>query len=292
MDDTITRAVGTAQEVPQLMIERIPLSRIIIGGYQRDVVPSRVSRIVAQYNPAKLGILIVNRRKNLDCAVIDGQNRLAAMRLLNARDVACGVLEGLSVKEEADYFRFQKDNTRPLTAYDMYNASIYAEDQHYLAIDYILRKYGYHVSKRSGPRGITAISALSKIAQTFGFPVLQQTVEWISRTWPDDSTIVRQETLAGLAELASRFGQRIPTDVFAGRMSAYQPGSMLYEYRSRTQNRVSSKNAFNPTMRFTMCGVFVEKFNKGLGGSSKYRLRLDWDMPRDMCAQEVNNDAV
>lgn len=46
----------------QQTIERIALSEIIIDDYQRDLNNARVERIAGNFDPNKVGVLVVSRR--------------------------------------------------------------------------------------------------------------------------------------------------------------------------------------------------------------------------------------
>jgi len=269
-----TRAVDVFQQVAL-----IPTSQIITGAYQRELMASRVAKIVSVFSPAKLGVLVVNKRTDGTYAVLDGQHRLAALRILGVPEVRCIVLMGLTPEEEADYFRSQNENSRSLTAYDLFNAGVCAKDVHFVTLKYLLDMYGFRVSKTGGPRCIAAVDALSKVTQVFGFDALEHVLAIIAATWPTDATVVRREMLAGLGEFVTRFGSKCTVQQFAARMAMKHPSEMLYEYKRRTEGRVSGRNAFNPGMRYTLCAVIVEAYNKGLASTSRQRLRLEWAAP-------------
>lgn len=262
-------------------VEMIPTSRIVTGAYQRELTAGRVAKIVNQFSPAMLGVLVVNKRADGTYAILDGQHRLAALRIVGVPEVRCIVLDGLTPEEEADYFRFQNENTRSLTAYDLFNAGVCAKDVHFVTLKHLLDKYGFRVSRTGGPRCIAAVDALSKVTQVFGFPDLEQILAIIAATWPTDATVVRREMLAGLGEFVARFGQKCTVQQFAARMAMKHPSEMLYEYRLRTEGRASGRNAFNPGMRFVLCAVIMEAYNKGLASTSRQRLHLEWDLPRN-----------
>lgn len=265
-----------AQLAQAQRVELIPVCDIVTGGYQRELTASRVARIVSAFNPAKLGVLVVNHREDGTYAILDGQHRLACLRVMGYQHARCVVLSGLTIQEEADYFRFQNENVRALTAFDLFNAGVHAKDPHYVTLKYLLEKYDFRANRSGGPHCIAAVDALSKITQLYGFSVLEQALAFISATWPTDTTIVRREMLAGMAEFVDRFGATVSVQTFAGRMSAKHPSDMLFEFQRRTQGRGTPRNAFNQTIRFTTCGVLVDAYNKGLSSGSRKKLNLVW----------------
>ena len=95
-----------AKEVEQ-RIECVPLERIVAEQYQRILNMKNVAGIVKNFDPAKLGVLVVSHRADGTYAVLDGQHRLAALRRLGYDAANCIVLEGMTIRQEADYFRRQ-----------------------------------------------------------------------------------------------------------------------------------------------------------------------------------------
>lgn len=187
----------------------------------------------------------------------------------------CLILAGLSLEQEADYYRRQNENHVNLTNYDLYLAGIVAGDPHYLKLKETLGRYGYQAHKKSAPKNVTAIAALTKITELYGFDVLNRTFAYISAAWEGDSTAVRREMLAGIADFAARFGGKVSPEMFATRMGNKLPGQLFYEYRRRSEGRATFRNAFNPTMRWICCVVLMEAYNKGLGSQSNRRLVME-----------------
>ena len=102
-----------------------------------------VAGIVKNFDPAKLGVLVVSHRADGTYAVLDGQHRLAALRRLGYDAANCIVLEGMTIRQEADYFRRQNENKQSLRINDTFNASLWAEDAESLRIKALMDKYGF-----------------------------------------------------------------------------------------------------------------------------------------------------
>lgn len=255
-------------------ITQIPLKHIVVGDYQRQPSARRVERIAAGFDTAKLGILIVNDRQDGTYAMLDGQHRLSALRTLGYTDANCLVLAGLTLEQEADYYRRQNENHANLNNYDLYLAGVVAGDPHYLKLKETLGRYGYRAHNTSAPKNVTAIAAVTKIVELYGFDVLDRTFAYICAAWDGDGTAVRREMLAGIADFAARFGKTVTPEMFASRMGNKIPGQLFYEYRRRTEGRATSRNAFNPTMRRVCCVILMETYNRGLGSQSRNRLHM------------------
>ena len=265
-----------AKEVEQ-HIACLPLERIVTEQYQRVLNMKNVAGIVKNFDPAKLGVLVVSYRADGTYAVLDGQHRLTALRQLGYDATNCIVLEGMTVQQEADYFRRQNENKQSLRINDTFNASLWAEDAESLRIKALMDKYGFRHGKSGQPMCICAIGALQRILRRFGDRVLELTLACIAATWPHDSTILRGEMLAGLGEFWRRYGEQLTVAQFEARMRKHLPLEMYQEARRRTQGKTMPSTAFNKTIRFTMCAVYVSAYNKQLRTNSPNRLELEWD---------------
>lgn len=265
-----------AKEVEQ-HIACLPLERIVTEQYQRVLNMKNVAGIVKNFDPAKLGVLVVSHRADRTYAVLDGQHRLTALRQLGYDATNCIVLEGMTIQQEADYFRRQNENKQSLRINDTFNASLWAEDAESLRIKALMDKYGFRHGKSGQPMCICAIGALQRILRRFGDRTLELTLACIAATWPHDSTILRGEMLAGLGEFWRRYGEQLTVAQFEARMRKHLPLEMYQEARRRTQGKIMPSTAFNKTIRFTMCAVYVSAYNKQLRTNSPNRLELEWD---------------
>ena len=270
------REGAPAKEVEQ-RIECVPLERIVTEQYQRILNMKNVAGIVKNFDPAKLGVLVVSHREDGTYAVLDGQHRLTALRQLGYDATNCIVLEGMTIQQEADYFRRQNENKQSLRINDTFNASLWAEDAESLRIKELMDKYGFRHGKSGQPMCICAIGALQRILRRFGDRTLELTLACIAATWPHDSTILRGEMLAGLGEFWRRYGEKLTVAQFEARMRKHLPMEMYQEARRRTQGKTTPATAFNKTIRFTMCAVYVSAYNKQLRTNSPNRLELEWD---------------
>lgn len=262
-------------------IEMIPLNQITTEGYQRILNMVNVKKIARDFDMAKLGVLVVSERADGTYAVLDGQHRLSAMRRIEKTTANCIVLEGLTVKQEADYFRKQNENKQALRVADTFNASIWAEDVECLRIRELVGKYGFRFGKSGTPMCICAIAALQKTVQIFSFDVLDKVLATIAMTWPHDTTILRREMLAGLAEFWSRFAGQLTVQQFASRMMQKLPMDMYRDAHSRSAGKANPGAAFNKSIRFVTCCVLADNYNKGLRKGSKNRVAMEWNCEGD-----------
>lgn len=243
--------------------------------YQKPVETARVSRIVARFNPAKLGSVLLSDRKDGTYAVVDGQHRLAAVRQMHIDEIHAVILDGLTVEEEADLFRTQSENVVPPKAIDQFRAGIIAKDPHYLTIKAILDKYGYAVSDDSRPYHVRAVGTLTGIVCQHDFAVLDKTFEYIAAAWPADVSAIQRPMLVLIAEFASRYGSKVSAAQFAARMRAEHPSELAYYFDEARIKKYTRKSITNPVVREMGCQILVDAYNKGLGENSRLRLKME-----------------
>lgn len=273
-------AVSPKSATVEQNIWLIPLNMIRTEIYQRVLNMKNVNKIVKEFNPAKLGVLVVSKRPDDTYAILDGQHRLTALRRLGYTATNCIVLEGMSLQEEADYFRRQNENKQNLRIADTFNASLFAEDEESLEIKSLMDKYGFRFGKSGSPMCICAIGALQTIIRTYNVQTLENVLCSIAGTWAADSTILRREMLAGLAEFWYRFADKVPHARFEQRMANRAPAAMYQELTMRTKGRTGPTLAFNKNNRFACCGVLVDNYNHKLRTDSASRLILEWSEGR------------
>ena len=254
-------------------IERIPLSEICIEPYQRVLNNARVKRIADNFDPARVGVLLLSKRGPHCYAIVDGQHRLCAMRQIGVPDAVCIVVVGMSYEDEANYFRIQTRDANPLNAYSLYKAGVQAKDEHFLRIEAILLKNEYTVGLSAEPMVITAVNTLSRVMTMQGEAALDLALQSIRDAWHGDSTALRREMLAGVAEFARRYATRFTAETFRQRLGNLLPADLFFEYRSRCEGRVNTNSAFKPIYLQIFCSMLRDYYNKGLGSTSKLRLK-------------------
>ena len=253
-------------------IERVALNEIYIEPYQRVLNNARVKRIADNFDHARVGVLLLSKRGPNSYAIVDGQHRLCAMRQLGLQEAVCIVVDGMSYEDEANYFRIQTRDSTALNAYSLYQAGLEARDEHFLRIDAILEKNEYTVGLKAEPMVITAVNTLTRVMTMQGEAALDLALQSIRDAWHGDSTALRREMLAGVAEFARRYATRFTAETFRKRLGNLLPADLFFEYRSRCEGRVNTNSAFKPIYLQIFCGMLRDYYNKGLGSTSKLRL--------------------
>jgi hypothetical protein len=250
-------------------ISLLPIDELNVGGYQRGANQAQIDKIAASFDEAKLGMPIVSERDG-KYHLLDGAHRVAALRKVGYTHANCIVLSGLTYRDEAEYFRTQNQNSRPLTKYNLYKAGLEAREETCVMIDKICRDNGFEVGMSSRSfNHISAIFALQTICAVYGYDVLDTTLTLIRVTWEGIVSATRREFLVGVAEFVSRFG----VAEFDERMKFKNLAAIWQDYLFEMGH--AQRQANDPAMRKAFCRVLVRHYNKGLGSTSKKRLVME-----------------
>ena len=279
MDKAICETIGITEEqlegLADQTIEIIPLDRMFLETYQRPLNPQKVKKIAKEFDPSKLGVLMVSERPDGRYAIIDGQHRSTVLRGLGYKYARCQVVHGWTIQEEAMAFTHQHDNTSRLTAKDRFKSGVIAEEKEKTEINYIATKNGYNADGCGRGTRIEAVGTLEKIGSMYGIDVLDRVLQVTGLTWPKNRKAVCREMLIALAELLSRFD--LPEADFQSRLGRYTPDGLVKMIRNLISPNGYIRGEMGKQERFCACRVLVDAYNKGLGSTSKKRLRLVWN---------------
>src|ERR1035437_4738632 len=183
-------------------IKPISLAAITADGYQRDIDPLIVARIVARFDAAQWDLPKVSV---VDGAyrVIAGQHRVEAARQFLADNqwpfetpagyIDVQVISGLSgVEEEADLFLSDAGNKKAIAPFFKHRAGLVACHQDSLDIERSLQRYGVnlvHRQKRASGSSFVAIAklyALWRADKGNGGQVIDETLKLRSMWSKDD----------------------------------------------------------------------------------------------------------
>lgn len=151
--------------------------------YQRPLDEARVARMVAAWNPRKLGTLHVSDRGSDEhprYAVVDGKHRAAAAAKVSplGADVwlVCNVHEGLTVAEEAQLMREIDRDTKKLSGFDRWRCRRMEGDATVRAVEEVAATHGLRVDETEGDGVIRSYGTAEKLFLLGGEQLLDQTL--------------------------------------------------------------------------------------------------------------------
>ncbi len=153
-----------------LKMLRVPVGEITIDAeYQRRLDEKRALKIGKAWDPALGGIIVVSLRADRKLYAIDGQHRVAGLKLAGKADMvlAVDVREGLTQKDEADLFVKLNSGRSPVRVYDAFKARIIAEEPEAVAINGIVKAAGLHLATSASKNAIAAVGAMQKVHRRY-----------------------------------------------------------------------------------------------------------------------------
>lgn len=233
--------------------------------YQRSEKRS-VDRIASDFEPAAVGTLHVGRRADGTLWLIDGQQRVAAMRQLGIKTWKAYVVHSPGPKYEARLYSYINGRTRKqLTAHEIFRANVAAEDPNALAVLRAVQAAGLRLKAvKGGARGwpeIACVGALYREVATKGEGLLTRVLTVLARTWPEQPVALHDVIPVAMLRLFAAQGDRIDDDRFVEVLSAVPPVKILNDSAVSTGNRFTQAS-----------NVLARAYNKRLGESSRLRI--------------------
>ena len=164
-----------------------------------------------QINPIK-----VSRRDGINY-VFNGQHTAEIVAMASGSretPVWCMIYDDLEYTEEADIFANQMKNVKALLPIEIFNANCEAGNNKELIIKGLVESYNLKIAATSNPGCISAVSALERIFDKYGYDMLDRVIKLIIFTWEGEQKSFSANMLNGMARLLSAFGENIKDELF------------------------------------------------------------------------------
>jgi len=183
-----------------LSIEFVPVKDMLVDTtYQRNEDKNHIAHIVNNFDEKQLGFLELSKRKDGRYAVIDGQQRLCALKKLNKVGALARVWKNLTIKEEAKVFNGQ-NSRKPLSAVSLFRGLVASGDQESKDILQHLTECGYYMKGisqyKKGDLRVTSVSSM-KQAYRLGADHFKKALDVYKKSF----TLVNGEAVLGLTYL-------------------------------------------------------------------------------------------
>lgn len=212
--------------------------------YQRGVVDKH-KKIVSEFDEDALGVMLAGQREDGSLWVVDGLQRVTALKKLGWTEARFNVFRSNGPEHEAQVFKLVNKNRTSLTAAQLFHALLTAGDEECWAVKKIAESLGYKVptgGKRAvsqdrdqAAQELTCVNSLVRIYHQRGEELLRFVLSTVKDCWPGDPYGVKADIIDGLAtwwaarkssgkefdrdRLVSRLGQRTAHQII---MSAVQ----------------------------------------------------------------------
>ena len=224
---------------------------------QRKFFPKHAQEMADDFDLEGMGYPVLNYRDGT-WWIVDGQHRVAALRLLGFVDevIECECFFNLSEQEEADLF-LRRAKNKPIHTGDKFRIGVNAGREDEVAINKIATDLGLKVGIGSG-NNIQATGALGKVYREGGPTVLGRTLVIILEAYGDRAFTAT--LIGGIGALIRRYG----TNVDSGRLiTALKKSSGGPEGIDQKANQL--KRSMGGSKVNAAAGALVEAYNKTRG---------------------------
>lgn len=239
-------------------VDAIPVRSIRVDHtYQRQLAPTRVARMVAEFDPSLVGVIEVSLRDDGTYAVIDGQHRLAAVRSAKGMGaaIAANVHQGLSPEDEARLF-FEIDRKRSrLTGWDKWNARRGALEAVVLEIEAVAATHGLTIAPAAKPNHLRCVAACEKVVDLGGIDLLDESLRVCVAAYAGEPDSLRAELVHGVALILAFYP---PGTVNPDRLIA---GMQSIAARQITARAAALRETHNGILPRLAAHVIVDRYN-------------------------------
>lgn len=234
--------------------------------YQRTVKQQRVDEIVREWNDRKLTPVVVSFRDG-KLNVVDGQNRIAAMRQMAGGGdviVPCIIHTGMTYEEEADMYAKLDTDKAPLTPRQHTKALVEAgTDATVTEVKRLVEEVGFTwaLGEPTGePFEIAPIRALINAHQLLGGEAFARMLSLLAGAWQGTPNSLKASMLSGMALFVKTYETELHDRTFIRRMSIVSPEEIIRLGRIET----------DVGLRFAR--IILDKYNGG-GAELPYRFK-------------------
>lgn len=211
---------------------------IVSPDYQRLANPSKVARILSEFNPNLVNPPKLSFRDG-KYYVFDGQNTMLALKARNGNQdlsILCKVFEGLTEKDEAELFSKQNGIVTTVTANQKFRADHFRGEQTIRSIVDTANALGFIVdfTSNQSPNHIVAVRALYNIYTKFGSQIYLESLGIIKAAWLGTYESLRKEILEGMAIFCNTYKGRYNRDLLIRKMSKVRPLTIISDAKIST----------------------------------------------------------
>lgn len=262
-------------QTTKVTAEWLPVASLVSLHF-RPTSKTKVRAIAAEFDPDALGVLYISRRDDGTNYVLDGDNRIEALRTMGWVDqrVPTHVYHGLTQAREAELFvEFNQKRTKPKPV-DIFQAQVKANDEQALAITKVLATRGLVVSIHKTHGNVMAVQALQTVFNSAGGRVLGEVLDIASNAWGKGHQSFQADILWGIGVILARYGKRVNPTRLSKRLARYEPGTIVTQARMLKQAEHGGQ-ADNRSGSYVARNI-LNVYNSGLRNESK----LTWDQSR------------
>lgn len=245
---TATKNGTTADRTEQLkkLVTKAALCKVGIDAlqtdpsYQRGIKPKH-KKIVAEFNEEALGIPLVGQREDNSLWIVDGLQRITALKKMGWKVVRAEVFRSKGPEHEAEVFKLVNLNRTKLSPQEEFRALLTAHDERAWAIKDAVEACGYELMLYAGGGGrsgtsddraslqVGCVSAMAAVARKKGVEPIKFALLAAKECWPGDRLGCHNQMMLGLCAFHARHDGVVDTDRLYSRLKGVTPHKIIYQ---------------------------------------------------------------
>lgn len=193
-------------DLSQLVVERYEEKPGV--GYQR-ALSHKAKQIAENFDESLYGRPVITTVRGTGAgaryAVLDGQNRLAALHLMGMTEGIALLLPPMKPQERADVFHALNTLAKSLRAIDKFRAAHAKGDT--AVVEIVSAMDSFNVVATEGSTGVNAIAAVGATLHVYnlgGVELFTRTLEVITESWPTDPRRFTGDIIGGVSTFLHR----------------------------------------------------------------------------------------
>lgn len=219
--------------VSKAALRVLPLNTIGSDPSYQRTVRNAHRKIVSDFDEAALGIPLVAERNDTSLWVVDGLQRITALRKLGRTTVRAEVFHSKGPEHEAHVFKLVNANRTKLGALELFKAMLTARDMTAIVTKQTVEAGGFKLALTGKPHGPSA-DYLSCVATAYtsvrvsGPAPLAFALRMIRAAWPGDPLGINSRMVEGLTSFFVAKGKTVDEERLLPRLQTVTPHKLLY----------------------------------------------------------------
>lgn len=263
------KKAATKRSQPHLTTVKVADLRIDLA-YQREPSAAWVEAH-RPFDPDKAGAIKVSARAN-GLWIVDGGGRWSIAKADGVETMAAFVMVDKGQKEEADQFVGAQQDSRRLTAFDLWRADLVRGEPSVMRIQTVIDRMRFKAgpTHQQGPNTISALVALRSIEKHWGIDILADTLRLVRERWLTLEKALTGQTLKGLAGflVLARQDPKYDEERLEDVMLRYAPLTIL----QKAQELAINESSGNAQVRHISLAI-ADKYNQRLSPQRKIVLK-------------------
>mgnify|MGYP001590970267 CR=1 FL=1 len=234
--------MATKSEVLKKLVTKkatrmVPLDENVLktDRYQRGT-KEKHKLIIAEFCEEALGIPLIAQREDSTLWIVDGFQRITALRKMGWKHVKAEVFASQGPEHEAVVFKLVNMNRTKLDPREEFNALLIGQDETAWAIKECAEKCGYKICLSKTPKSdpaeaalkLTCCAAMMSIVKKHGIDSLEFSLTTVKLAWPGDRHSSAGNMLKGVSLWYYQQGKLVDTEKLIPRLQTVKAYQVLY----------------------------------------------------------------